>query len=651
MLLLLLATPAWAQSGTPPSNNPPSNNPQALQRRPAPNPIQPSPMHFVRANDWAAATAAARAIGDPVAVKLVTFYRLLAPGEASAAEIQAFATRNPDWPLAYLLWRRRDEALATEPNDATVRRLCLAHFPSQEGALQRCAEVLAPARAVPFIRAAWVALAGDPGAERNFLARWGSALRPRDQLARFDVLIRSDRVAATRQMMRLAPASAVLAQARLALRADAPDAAARLAAVRMPQAHDPWLLLDEAYWLRRTHHPRREAPLLLGPGDAAEAADPGLAARFWWERSRLARDAMQQGHLRTAQALADDAHQTAADPATDQAFLAGFIALRLRHDPAAAKPFFAHLAAISKAAITQGRAWYWLAQCETDPKRRALDLAKSAAWPETFYGQLAAAELGEDVGARIRAMRDPPVNMVQLNHLADRQLARAATILVGWGAPRRAVPFLLRLDDTLPNAKARVLSARLALGLGLAPAAVAISRRAGAEGVALVQDGWPMAAAIPPDAPVERALALAIIRQESSFDADIRSPSNALGLMQLLPGTAAYEGRRLGLVVRTYALTADPALNVRLGTAYLAGLISRYQGALPLAIAAYNAGPGNVDDWLATYGDPRYGKGSWITWLESIPFAETRDYVQRVIESLVVYRALEGMSPDLPPVR
>ncbi len=643
LLPLLLASPALAQ----PAPQPSSFHPGLFQGSRS----QPGPMALVRANHWQAAAQAARAVGDPVAVKLVTFYRLLAPNQASAAEIAAFMARNPDWPLGYVLARRYDEALANEPDDATARRLCLSRMPAQEGALQRCAEALPRAKAVPFIRAAWVAMAGDPGAERNFLARWGWALRPADQRARFDVLIHSDRVAAARQMGRLAPADRRLAGARLALRADAQDAPARLAALGAAQARNPWLLLDEAYWLHRTHHPRQETRLLLGPGDAAEAADPALAGRFWWERARLARDAIQAGHLRTAQALADDMHQKAADPATDSAFLAGFIALRLRHDPAAAKPFFAHLAAISPAAITQGRAWYWMAQCESDPKTRALDLARAAAWPETFYGQLAAAQLGENLGQRIRAMRDPPVSAVRLNHLADRQLARAAAILVAWGAPRRAVPFLLRLDETVPDATARVLTARLALGLGLAPAAVAISRRAGAQGVALVQSGWPVAASIPPDAPVERALALAIIRQESSFDAEIRSPSDALGLMQLLPSTAAYVGRRLGIYVRTAALTADPALNVRLGTTYLAGLLARYNGALPLAIAAYNAGPGNVDNWLATNGDPRYGKGDWIDWIESIPFAETRDYVERVIESLVVYRALEGVSPDMPPVR
>jgi soluble lytic murein transglycosylase len=650
-LLILLAAPlapAWAQANAAHTAQP-----------------QPSPLALIREGDYAGATQAAQAVGDPVAAKLVTFYRLLDPGQATAAEIADFAARNPDWPLGFLLERRRDEALASEPDAATVQRLCLARMPALEDALQRCAEVLPPAQATAFVRAAWIAMPGNPGREDTFLARWASVLRPRDQLARFDALAGRDRVAASRQITRLAPSDAPLAEARLALLAGAPDAASRLAALSPAQASDPALLLDEAGWLRRAGRSDEEVKLLLGPGDAAEAADPALAARFWWERSRLARDAMQSGDVQSAQALAADMHQTAADPATDSAFLAGFIALRLRHDPAAAKPFFVRLATMSKAAITQGRAWYWLAQCETDPKARASDLAKSAAWPETFYGQLAAAALGQDVGARIRAMRDPAVSRARLNDLADRELARAAAILVAWGAPNRAVPFLMRLDATVPDAKDRVLSARLALGLGIPPAAVAIARRAGVEGVALVQSGWPVAASIPPGAPVEKALALAIIRQESNFDTETRSPSNALGLMQLLPSTASDEGRRIGVVVRVAALTADPALNIRLGTSYLAGLVSRYGGALPLAIAAYNAGPGNVDNWLLQNGDPRggaqpgggqagaqgAGRPGWIDWMEMIPFAETRNYVQRVIENLVVYRALEGISPDLPPVR
>jgi soluble lytic murein transglycosylase len=652
--LLLLAVPlfmpplimsrAWAQPNT--------ARPNAVP----PNAVQPSPLLLLRAGDWAGAAQAAQAIGDPVAVKLVTFYRLLSPGQASAAEIADFAAANPDWPFGYMLDRRRDEALATEPDPAIVQRLCLARMPALEDALQRCAEILPPAQAPAYIRAAWLALPGRAPAEQDFLARFGAALRPQDERARFDALLASNRAAAMRQLARLTPADRALAEVRLALLTDAPNAASLLAGLSPAQAHDPALLLDQATWLRRAGRTADETALLLGPGDAAEAADQAIAGRFWAERARLARDAIAAGDVTTAQALAADPHQTAADPATDAAFLAGFIALRLRNDPAAAKPFFARLASLSHAAITQGRAWYWLAQCETNAANRASDLAKSAAWPETFYGQLAAAELGEDLGARIRAMRDPPVRAQRLDELADRELARAAAILVAWGAPDRAVPFLMRLDATVPDARDRVLSARLALGLGIPPAAVAIARRAGIEGVALVQSGWPVAADIPPDAPVEKALALAIIRQESNFDTETKSPADALGLMQLLPGTATDEGKRIGIAVRVAALTADPALNIRLGTAYLADLLARYGGALPLAIAAYNAGPRNVDNWLAANGDPRAngqgaGKPAWIDWMELIPFSETRNYVQRVLENLVVYRALEGHSPDTPPIR
>jgi soluble lytic murein transglycosylase len=649
LMFPLLMPGAHAQ---PNAAQPNAAQPNAAQPSPIPpNAVQPSPVLLLRAGDWDGAAQAAQAIGDPVAVKLVTFYRLLSPGQASAAEIAAFAAANPDWPFGYVLDRRRDEALATEPDPATVERLCLARMPALEGALQRCAEVLPQTQSAAFIRAAWVALPGRTPAEQDFLARWGAALRPRDQRARFDALLGTDRAAAMRQLARLPPADMALGEARLALLTDAPDAASRLAGLAPAQASDPALLLDEAAWLRRAGRTADETALLLGPGAAAEAADQAIAGRFWAERSRLARDAIQQGDISTAQALAADLNQTAADPATDSAFLAGFIALRLRHDPAAAKPFFARLAAISHAAITQGRAWYWLAQCETSAADRASDLAKSAAWPETFYGQLAAAALGENLGARIRAMRDPPVSTERLDALADRELARAAAILVAWGAPDRAVPFLMRLDATVPDARDRVLSARLALGLGIPPAAVAIARRAGIEGVALVQSGWPVAADIPPGAPVEKALALAIIRQESNFDTETRSPADALGLMQLLPRTAADVGKRIGVPVRVAALTADPTLNIRLGTAYLADLLARYDGALPLAIAAYNAGPRNVDNWLAANGDPRAGKPGWIDWMELIPFSETRNYVQRVIENLVVYRALAGSSPDTPPIQ
>jgi soluble lytic murein transglycosylase len=127
------------------------------------------------------------------------------------------------------------------------------------------------------------------------------------------------------------------------------------------------------------------------------------------------------------------------------------------------------------------------------------------------------------------------------------------------------------------------------------------------------------------------------------------SSANARGLMQLLPSTASQVARRLGIAHNVAMLTTDPTHNLRLGSAYIGDMMARFEGALPLAAAAYNAGPRRVDEWLGTYGDPRGPGGPDIRdWIEQIPFSETRNYVQRVIENVVVYRARDAAAASLP---
>ncbi len=189
------------------------------------------------------------------------------------------------------------------------------------------------------------------------------------------------------------------------------------------------------------------------------------------------------------------------------------------------------------------------------------------------------------------------------------------------------------------------MAARLALGLGLPDAAVSIARHAGLSGLVLPVAGWPMAV-IPPEKPVNPAVTLAVIRQESGFDTGIVSPAGARGLMQLMPATAALLAQRSGEAITPVALTTDPARNMELGTGYLSNMLDRFGGSLPLALAAYNAGPHRVSQWLAQNGDPRAGEpagaSGMIDWIEMIPLNETRNYVQRVLESVVIYAARRG---------
>jgi soluble lytic murein transglycosylase len=315
------------------------------------------------------------------------------------------------------------------------------------------------------------------------------------------------------------------------------------------------------------------------------------------------------------------------------------------NDPVAARRHFATLAALSQAAITQGRAHYWLGRAIAasggDPKP---EYERAAAWPTTFYGQLAALALDDDaarLAARITALRDPPYTRDQVLAFTDREVVRAAAMLVAWNDPHRARAFLLRMDELAPDAADRALTARFALRVGLPDTAVFIARRMGRDGLILPQAGWPIAAE-PPDASIDSAVALGLIRQESSFDIGAVSPSGARGLMQLMPFTARTVAKQIGTDTSLISLTSDPAHNMRLGTTYLRQMLDRFDNSLPLAIAAYNAGPHRVDEWLGENGDPRVGPIDMLDWIELIPISETRNYVQRVLENVVVYRAKRG---------
>ncbi len=606
----------------------------------------------VRADHWAAADAAAAALPDSLAGKLVLYYRLLTPGAARAGEIAAFLADNPTWPAQHLLGRRLSEALAAQDGQV-AQELCL-HLLSPP-AMLRCSGSATAEEA----RAAWVR-GVEAGAEVAFVRQWGSVLTTNDQWRRFDRLAWTDAGRpggpADRQAARLDPVQQIAAQARLALRRDDAVAPALVALLPLAARTDPGVVLDLARWYRRAGLDKDAVGVWQASGAAAEAAAPSdRRPAFWTERNELARRLLRFGDPAGAYAVTDGAAQEG-EAALDAEFLAGWIALRRLQQPEAAAKHFLTLAGLSNAAITQARAHYWLGRSRTalgDAEGARSALQAAAVWPTTYYGQLATCLLGEDAAAlaqRIQAAHDPAWTEEAATAFAGQELARAAAILVAWGDPRRAKAFLLRLDETAGDAAQRALAASFAAGLGLPDQAVAIARRAGRDGLMLPEAGWPLAVSPPADT-VDPAVTLGLIRQESSFDVQALSPVGARGLMQLMPATAAAVAHRLGEPARLLALTVDAAYNMRLGTAYLQGLLDQFHGALPLALAAYNAGPHRVQDWLTAQGDPVAGDADMIDWIEMIPFGETRNYMQRVIENVVIYHAHRGEAAPHPLAR
>ncbi|GGG17309.1 lytic transglycosylase [Caldovatus sediminis] len=611
------------------------------------------------AQRWSEADGLA-AEADPLARKIVTWTRLHSRGApATAAEIVGFVEANPDWPFQEGLARRAEEALAAEPDDALALRW-LALRPRTIRTLeaaQRLADALTRAgraeEAAALLRAAWLEAAPNGPAEDAFLARNAGLLSAEDHARRFRRLLFShDASAAARQAARLDGVRRAAAQSAVAALTDRPEAEALAPDVAV--GGDLGLLYARARWLRRRDRDLEAAALWRAEGPAAQRgmAD-GPARAVWIERHILSRKLLRLGEPRAAYEVAAGHGLTEpGEPRQEAEFLAGFIALRRLGDPARAARHFAAVAEDSRSAITRARSAYWEGRAHAahgDQPRARERYAAAAAFPTAYYGQLAALELGEDaarLAARIAAVPAVPVNAAQERAFAAKELARAVVTLADLGDSRRARAFILRLREIAAEPAEQVLAARLAIAIGRPDHAVWVARRAGAEGIVMLSEGWPTPYA-PPVASPEPAVIHAITRQESNFDTEAVSGSNARGLMQLLPGTAAQVARRLGVPHALPMLTADPAHNMRLGAAYLDEMLARFDGALPLAAAAYNAGPRRVEEWLGTYGDPRAGAIPMLDWIELIPFAETRNYVQRVIENVVVYRARDPAAAAL----
>ncbi len=398
------------------------------------------------------------------------------------------------------------------------------------------------------------------------------------------------------------------------------------------------------------------AAMWVAQGKAAAGnADLDQQLMFWPAQSALARALLAAGDAKDAYAVVTAVNPPADgviahEQLEDRDFLAGFLLLRFLKQPDQAAIWFTNLASLSPAVITQARAWYWLGRSQEGAQARA-DFARAAQYPDTYYGQLAALALGDtpqQLAARILSAGEPGFNAADALDFALMELPRAAALLVQMNDDNDAAIFLDRLGQVAIDDRTREMAAKLALGLGIPQSAVAIARTAGADGQMLVREGWPLAVT-PPQGALDPAVADGIMRQESSFNPDVVSGAGAVGLMQLMPATARLTARKNGLSDDDLF---DPAQNMMLGTTYFAGLLRDFGDCLPLAIAAYNAGPTNVSNWLSEYGDPELGKhaggANIIDWVEEIPFSETRNYVQRVSEGITIYRALLTGSADFP---
>ncbi len=605
---------------------------------------------------------------EPAARKLVD-WALSRGGNGSAREIKAFLEANPNWPSRDLITQRSEEQLFVGGGSAReiksffdkgAPKTAIGHAALASAFLAEGDE----AQATRLASTAWRRSDMPGSLEAGFLQRFGKLLREDDHKARFDRYMidntrwsadRAERAAVARRVLPfLGEVERKKADARLAvyLRQATGDAQmAALAADAASSTKPDWgLAFQLAQWHRRAGRFDAAFKILReAPTDAAVAGN----LDEWWEERRLAAyDALKGGKPAMAYELVKSVGHLSVNQAKDQSFLAGWIALRHVNDPKAAEQHFAALEAVADGPLSRAKAGYWLArtfEAQKAPQKMRAPLERAATNIDTFYGQLARLELDpKQVAIAITPPRTPTPDETQ--RFNANELVRAAVLSRKSNLEQSVTrALLIKLSQTLESEAEQGLLAHLAEALGDPQMAVRIGKSAVARGHNLIMYAYPINAmpAYPAlRTPPEPALILGITRQESEFDTTIVSGAGARGLMQVMTVTAQHVCRDYRVKCEIERLGRDPAYNAMMASAYIADRMDEFQGSYVLTISGYNAGPGRTRQWIREFGDPRTPNADPLDWIHRIPFEETREYVQKVLSNMQIYRARLGNETD-----
>ena len=597
-------------------------------------------MRAASAGAWNEMRSYRAGVTTPAAQELLLWRLAVEDGNAGFFELKEAVETLKDWPRSGKIRAKAEKTIAksglddahiiayfdTWPALTGTGRLAFAKALSAQGFAEKAKDQ---------IRLAWRNNTLSSKQEHEILKVFGGLLSTQDHMERADAMIWGrHRSSARRMLAHLKGADRAVISARLALMRNGRNLDAALRRVPTARMHDAGLLYERAHWRRRhgLAGEARQLVLLFPKGSYSKEA----ARRMWVERRLAALRAIKDDDydsaykLVAAHGLIHGANFARAE------WLAGWLALRKLNSPKQALAHFTALKAGVSTPVSLARANYWIGRAATtlgDDYTANAAFREASGYNFTYYGQLAAQHFAE---ARLSLTHDPQPTAQQRANFTGNVLVQALKLIAQVGDERLFRTFSYYLDDILPRSVDHVMLAGMARQMGQDRAAIRAAKAALWRGEVLPDSAWPMIS-LPDTLPVEKALALAVARQESELDARVVSHAGARGLLQLMPATARHAARNTGRAYRKSWLTDDPQYNISLGAAHLNGLLQEFDGSYILAVAAYNAGKHRVHQWIKDYGDPRNDVDP-VDWVESIPFSETRNYVQRVMENVQVYR-------------
>jgi len=593
---------------------------------------------------WQTTGKYARQIKDSLARKFLAWNVLSRTNRVARFElITDFLRQNPQWPRQQQLRKRAEETLGLHIPAQQVLAYFRKNRPVSATGNSRLAGALLDVgrldEARRLVRKTWINGNFPKAEEVDFYKNFRHLLTSGDHIKRMDRLLWDGQYWPARRMLPRVPKDwRALAEARFSLRRQTGNVDRLISRVPDVLKNDPGLLYERLRW-RRQKGKDDAIDILKSPPPELERPE------LWWrERAVIVRDSLAKGHITEAYRLVSD-HRLAGGAAyADAEWMAGWIALRFLGDPETARRHFEKMYVAVRYPISRARGAYWIGrslEAAKQGEKATQWYGKAAAYPTTYYGQLATARFRPDQS--LIFADDPVVGRQQRQSFDSHELVRVVRMLGQLGQQDRIRPFIGRLYQLSTEPAWRKMTAALAKSEKRPDLAVWVAKRSSRDGREIMSAAYPaldppVITSVSKSSRPEPPFVLALIRQESAFRIDAVSPARAKGLMQLMPATARTVAKRVNIQYSSSRLTRDPTYNMTLGQYYLSGVLDRFDRSYVLALSAYNAGPSRVNQWIRAFGDPRDKDVDAIDWVEMIPFEETRNYVQRVLENLQVYR-------------
>lgn len=577
---------------------------------------------------------------DRVLNKILLSNYMAQPGNSVSFEQMAvFLRDNPDWPKRRDIVSIAEQKLPKSLDQRQVLSWFAAYPPVSLAGFYRYTDALSlsgqPDLLAATVKDRWIN--GSFSAEQlaAFYSHFSPLLGREAQWARLDRLLWDGDVKGARQVFPyVEPMMQKVAEARLSLAAQERRGDELAAQINSGWEKDQGLIYERLRWRVKKNINDDAIEILLNAPQTAEHGDA------WWEqRHIMIRRLLEQKETAIAYRLAAEHGTLDAKSVVSAEFMAGWLALRSLNRPDVAAQHFQRLIEAASTPISRARGSYWLGRAlEAGGQTNAAmqSYQDAAAYNYTFYGQLATAKLTANPQLQIKPEAEIPA-AIKSEFLARDHVA-AIKKLLKYNAASLSESYFRYAANNADQRAHFVLLINLAHEIARPDLAILAAKAANQKNIPISFGAYPILADKPPTPP-EAAFTHAVIRQESVFDPRAKSSAGAVGLMQLLPSTAKGVAKKHGISMRAHSLS-EPKLNVRLGTAYLQEQLDKFDGSMILTLAAYNAGPARARQWINQYGDPRSPNVDALDWLEVIPIYETRNYIQRIMENLQIYRAL-----------